>query len=85
MALFFVLECDARTFHHGSVKHSVETEATMDIQDFTRLVARARANRIMRQAQKQSAAQVLKHQDGSTPENTLQGENRDATPLSGCK
>ena len=28
------------------------------------LVARARANRIMREAQKESAAQVLEHQDG---------------------
>ena len=38
----------------------------MDIQDFTRLVARARANRIKRELHQQSAAQVLKHQDGDS-------------------
>ena len=49
----------------------------MDLQPLIQLVARARANRIMRQANQESAAQVQQHRDGDASKPP--GErNRDA-------
>ena len=41
----------------------------MDMQDLTRLLAQAIVGQARRQANHQSAAQVLEHQDGSTSAN----------------
>ena len=53
----------------------------MDFQPLIQLVARARANRIIRQVNQQRAAQVLEHQDGSAPEDPPGKETHDAVSL----
>ncbi len=52
----------------------------MDIQPLLQLLARARANRIKRQVNQQSAAQVLAHQDGDAS-NPPAERNQDASPF----